>query len=48
MAGQLGMSVISQVREDFINELGPTITAAAEQLGVTLETFSNLICEWIL
>lgn len=33
------------VREDCINELGQTITAAAEQLGVTRQTLSNLTNE---
>lgn len=35
----------SLVREDCINELGLTITAAAEQLGVTRQTLSNLTNE---
>ncbi len=37
----------SLVREDCINELGLTITAAAEQLGVTRQTLSNLTNEKI-
>jgi len=35
----------SLVREDCIAELGLTITAAAEQLGVTRQALSNLINE---
>ena len=37
----------SLVREDCINELGLTITAAAEQLGITRQTLSNLTNEKI-
>lgn len=33
----------SLVREDCINELELTVTAAAEQLGVTRQTLSNLL-----